>query len=336
MNQNQDDNSSDDVIQFEDNEIIDFSNMEEKTSPKDNKIQQQEHNVVYELKNSSQQMLIQEQSHPKQQQMQQSQKSPITIKQHQKSDSPELQKFKDNNYTILQNLQIDFSLEQFLISPAPKGGMIQCRFYRASPKFTLFLEQYNNILLNAEKKSFQIKGSYKIYAKGKKEQYLGKIKGDFMGLKYLLYDNGKTAKKSKDINQLRKELGVIYYQPYEKKLRSIQSFIPQITSSGQLYEFKNQKPYTSIINNLDNVIELINRKPQWIPSYKAYGLNFYGRIFTSSVKNFILTERGNEIPVMLFGKNDDREFVLDFSYPLTPVQAFCIALSSMDHKFGCK
>ncbi|CAD8162840.1 unnamed protein product [Paramecium octaurelia] len=336
MNQNQEENSSDDVIQFEDNEIIDFNNLESNHSPKNCQPQKQELKMANELTNCSQLMLIQQQPPPKQQQMQQIQKSQQTTIQNKKNDCPELQKFKDNNYTILQNLQIDFSLEQFLISPAPKGGMIQCRFYRASPKFTLFLEQYNNIILNADKKSFQIKSSYKIFAKGKKEQYLGKIKGDFKGLKYLIYDNGKTAKKSKDITQLRKELGVVYYQSYEKKLRSIQAFIPQITSTGQMYEFKSQPPYTSIVNNLDNVIELVNRKPQWIPSYKAYGLNFYGRIFTSSVKNFILTERGSEIPVLLFGKNDDREFVLDFSYPLTPVQAFCIALSSTDHKIGCK
>ncbi|CAD8082455.1 unnamed protein product [Paramecium sonneborni] len=336
MNQNQEDDSSDDVIQFEDNEIIDFQNIES-TTPKVCQPLKQELKITNEFKNFPQLLIVsQQESQPIQQKTNQTKKSPQTTSNNQKNDSPELQKFKDNNYFILQNLQIDSCIEQFLIQPAPKGGMIQCRLYRASPKYTLFLEQFNNIILNAWKKSFQIKGSYKIFPKGKKEQYLGKIKGDFMGQRYIIYDNGKTRKKSKDVNQLRKELGVIYYQPYEKKLRSIQAFIPQLTSNEQLFEFKNQTPYSSIVDSLDNVIELLNRKPQWIPSYKAFGLNFYGRIFKSSVKNFILTQRGSEIPILLFGKNDDREFVLDFSYPLTPVQAFCIALSSMDHKFGCK
>ncbi|CAD8078559.1 unnamed protein product [Paramecium primaurelia] len=335
MNQNQQNNSSDDVIQFEDDEIIDFINIESNT-PKICQLYNQELKVSNQSKISSQLIVIQQQTNQKQKQTKSSQKIlQVKIEDQKNNNTYELQKFKDNNYTVLLDLQVEFDVEQFLIHPAPKGGMIQCRLYRASPKFTLFLEQYNKIILNAEKKSFSIKGSYKIFAKGKKEQFLGKIKGDFMGQKYIIYDNGKTSKKSKDINQLRKELGVIYYQPYKKKLRSIQIFIPSITSTGQLYEFKNHSLYNSIINNFDNVIELVNRKPQWIASYKSYGLNFYGRIFKSSIKNFILTQRGSDIPVLLFGKND-REFVLDFSYQLTPVQAFCIALSSMDHKFGCK
>lgn len=87
--------------------------------------------------------------------------------------------------------------------------------YRAPPKYTLFIENLNMLILNAHKKSFKLRSSYKIFAKGRKEQYLGKIKSDFMGSKFIIYDNGKTAKKAKDMQELRNEIGVVYYQPYQ-------------------------------------------------------------------------------------------------------------------------
>lgn len=77
--------------------------------------------------------------------------------------------------------------------------MIQCRLYRAPPKYTLFIEKLNSLILNGQKKSFKVRSSYKIFAKGRKDQYLGKIKSDFMGTKFKIYDNGKTNKKAKNV-----------------------------------------------------------------------------------------------------------------------------------------
>lgn len=40
--------------------------------------------------------------------------------------------------------------------------------------------------------------------------------------------------------------------------------------------------------------------------------------------------------VMQFGKIDDDTFTMDFRYPLSPVQAFAIALTSFDAKLACE
>jgi hypothetical protein len=37
----------------------------------------------------------------------------------------------------------------------------------------------------------------------------------------MIYDSGKTKKKSKSDEELRKEIGMVYYQPYKKTLREI-------------------------------------------------------------------------------------------------------------------
>ncbi|GMF44853.1 unnamed protein product [Phytophthora fragariaefolia] len=68
-----------------------------------------------------------------------------------------------------------------------------------------------------------------------------------------------------------------------------------------------------------------------------YRLNFNGRVSVPSVKNFQLVRAGageipnNERPIFLqFGKVDDKKFHLDFRAPITPIQAFAIALAQFN------
>ena len=63
-------------------------------------------------------------------------------------------------------------------------------------------------------------------------------------------------------------------------------------------------------------------------------LNFYSRVSCPSIKNFQLGKDGdpNENIFLQFGKIDKQHFNLDFQYPLSPLQAFLIALSSFDFK----
>jgi len=66
-------------------------------------------------------------------------------------------------------------------------------------------------------------------------------------------------------------------------------------------------------------------------------LNFKGRVTKASVKNFQLIDSANYDDVLLqFGRVGDNKFNMDFTYPLTPLQAFGICLSSMDTKLACE
>lgn len=89
-----------------------------------------------------------------------------------------------------------------------------------------------------------------------------------------------------------------------------------------------------------SVLLLRNKKPAWDPALRANVLDFQGRVTESSVKNFqLVAEEGegmDEIDagrvVVQFGKRGGETFSLDFSYPVSPVQAFALALSSLDDK----
>lgn len=66
-------------------------------------------------------------------------------------------------------------------------------------------------------------------------------------------------------------------------------------------------------------------------------LNFGGRVTMASVKNFQLISHEDEEKILvLFGRVGKDEFTMDFQWPISPFQAFAIALSSFDSKIACE
>ncbi|KAL7551937.1 hypothetical protein ACHAWF_015146 [Thalassiosira exigua] len=83
------------------------------------------------------------------------------------------------------------------------------------------------------------------------------------------------------------------------------------------------------------LLVLQNRPPWWNVELGAFVLNFGGRVKVASVKNFQLCERNDRDHVMQFGRIEGRHaFTMDFGHPLTPVQAFAIAISSLQSKIS--
>lgn len=84
------------------------------------------------------------------------------------------------------------------------------------------------------------------------------------------------------------------------------------------------------------LMALQNRPPWWNVELGSFVLNFGGRVSVASVKNFQLCERTNQDTIMLqFGRIKGRHsFTMDFQHPLTAVQAFSIAISSLQSKIS--
>ena len=86
----------------------------------------------------------------------------------------------------------------------------------------------------------------------------------------------------------------------------------------------------------DNVVKLVNKSPSWHPELRSFALNFNGRVTQASVKNFqIVHEVNTDYVVMQFGKVNKDMYTCDYSYPMCALQAFGIALTSLDNKLGC-
>ena len=84
------------------------------------------------------------------------------------------------------------------------------------------------------------------------------------------------------------------------------------------------------------LMSLRNRPPWWNVELGAFVLNFGGRVSVASVKNFQLCDRADHDNIMFqFGRIDGRHsFTMDFSYPLSPLQAFAISVSSLQSKIS--
>lgn len=84
------------------------------------------------------------------------------------------------------------------------------------------------------------------------------------------------------------------------------------------------------------LLALQNRPPWWNVELGSFVLNFGGRVSVASVKNFQLCDRYDQDYIMLqFGRIAGRHsFTMDFQYPLTAVQAFAIAISSLQSKIS--
>jgi len=95
-----------------------------------------------------------------------------------------------------------------------------------------------------------------------------------------------------------------------------------------------------------------NKAPVWNEDTQSYVLNFHGRVTQASVKNFQVVHESDrkwilmysifanlitaDYIVMQFGRVSDDNFTMDYTYPLSALQAFGIALSSFDGKLACE
>jgi hypothetical protein len=77
-------------------------------------------------------------------------------------------------------------------------------------------------------------------------------------------------------------------------------------------------------------MKLVSKLPSWCGEVNSLIMKFHGsRIREASAKNFMLVmEDDDEKSVFQFGKFAKSTFSLDFQYPLAPIQAFAIGLTS--------
>jgi len=121
--------------------------------------------------------------------------------------------------------------------------------------------------------------------------------------------------------------------------RKMQVAIPSVDESGRA--MSSPTGAEDIVprikdRNLRDLSYLINKPPRWNEQVNAYVLNFNGRVTMASVKNFQLVDPDeHNIIVLQFGRVGKDEFTMDMHYPISPLQAFAITMSSFDSKIAC-
>ncbi|KAJ2280150.1 hypothetical protein EV176_001152 [Coemansia sp. RSA 451] len=89
-------------------------------------------------------------------------------------------------------------------------------------------------------------------------------------------------------------------------------------------------------NKAPNAVVLESKSPRWNSETRAFGLEFYNRVLVSSVKNFQLVHPEDvDYIVVQFGKVAEGVFTMDARFPMSPIMAFGVAVSAIDHKLAC-
>ncbi|TNV83759.1 hypothetical protein FGO68_gene12469 [Halteria grandinella] len=257
-----------------------------------------------------------------------------------------------NPFTSVEELR-----ELFMRPVPPNCGQILCTivrhksgFNRLWPKYTLHLSDSNKFLLTGKKRSGNTTSNYMItldqdkMKKGTKG-YLGKLRSNFLGTEFYLYDDGDNPKKAKNFDNVRTEHGIVEYETNvlgSKGPRRMKVLLPMVGRDGLQYQFKSQDADNYISKQFkggrsDNLMFFFNKPPKWNEQVQAFVLNFNGRVDKASVKNFQLIDEFDDNRIhMQFGRIGKQNFNMDVAFPFSIFQAFGIALSSFDFKFACE
>jgi len=242
----------------------------------------------------------------------------------------------------------------FLGQPPPKVGMIQCYIIRekSGNKYNLYLEDMDIFLLSSVKRKNNKTSNYLISLD--KEDlsrdsgyFYGKLRANFVGTEFTVFDKGEKATKEGDGQGLapRQEVAAVVYERNilgTKGPRKMAVLVPFVDENGKRTIWKPEKEEDGLIGRfrkgqIQDMIILKNKEPSWNEQLRAYVLNFNGRVTMASVKNFQLVDQLNPSKVLMqFGKVDAEKFTLDFQYPISGLQAFGIALSAFDGKLACE
>jgi tubby-related protein 1 len=260
-------------------------------------------------------------------------------------------------------------VKNLLVKPVPKSaGMVQCYIKRNKgtsrflPEYRIYLKDGDRFLMTSKKRKKKKTANYLIslgrndHNKGS-ERIIGKLRSNFMGTEFQIYDDGKNPKHQdpfydeKNEDPVRSELGAILYGSNfgtSRGPRNMQVCINKIRKEGectkqwqpahkdesmiQCFKYKTEPA-------MRHLLYLENRRPKWNEDMCAYVLNFSGRVTMASVKNFQLinqtNDNDNEKVIMQFGRTGNNEFIMDVQWPMSIFQAFAISMSSCDSKLAC-
>ncbi|XP_065868053.1 tubby-like protein 8 [Euphorbia lathyris] len=198
------------------------------------------------------------------------------------------------------------------------------------------------------KSVFSIAQNLKGITSNSDDSFVGNVTANFMGSQYHIWDQvGMSNSPTKQRNPL---LAVVTFVPTvvtcTGSYRSMRVFIPKHHSM----QFKNNAQIQHInglpkdwMGKMDKVHKLFSRTPHYNNISRQYELDYRDRDrgraglkIERSVKNFQLKlEENGKQTILQLGKVGKSKFVMDFRYPLSGYQAFCICLASIDSKLCC-
>ena len=116
------------------------------------------------------------------------------------------------------------NMKWFVTQPPPKGKMVQCTIMRDktklvkkfSPKYHVYISGTQHYIMTGKKRGIKASSSYYIgteknnFEKGA-DHLVAKLKSNFWGTQFNVFDMGENPSKTSNVNMMRCELGVVKY-----------------------------------------------------------------------------------------------------------------------------
>jgi len=153
------------------------------------------------------------------------------------------------------------------------------------------------------------------------EDYLGSVVPNFWGTSFTLFDSGANVDSLTSKNKLAVHLPMSPRLPictirYETNIlgECPRKITWQVDRDGQEYCMSNLLP-------------------KWDKTLGSFSLPFFGRVTKASKKNFQMVINGDPNTIyLMFGKVSKDVFSLDFRAPLSPLDAWALALAALAKK----
>ncbi|XP_030874270.1 tubby-related protein 2 isoform X1 [Leptonychotes weddellii] len=255
-------------------------------------------------------------------------------------------------------------MEAYVLRPALRGRTVQCRISRDKrgldkgmfPFYSLYLEAADgreHFLLAGRKRKRSTTSNYLISLDPKDlsrdgDNFVGKVRSNVLGTKFTIFDNGVNPERKNFVPEtarIREELGAVCYETNVLGFggpRKMTVIIPGFDSQNRRISVQPQNERESLLSRLrrgasQGLVLLQNKPPSWSDESGAYVLDFHGRVTRASVKNFQIVHPDDpDYLVLQFGRVAADTFAMDFRFPLCPLQAFAVCLSSFGGKLACE
>jgi len=216
------------------------------------------------------------------------------------------------------------NLDDILLKPVPIDQNIKCTLIRSKmknvPSYELYIENTDStfsLLLYSRKVRIGNHSEYVITKKifstsvPEESEIIGRLKSNFVGTAFVLYDNNKKQVKKENLDELRGELGAVLYEPNIlgfKGPRKMKIITTRLNEQGEFIPCKPRHAKDTLIERSKDpfdreMLVLYNKAPQWNEETQSYVLNFNHRVRIASVKNFqIINNDDLDYIIMQFGK----------------------------------
>ena len=231
-------------------------------------------------------------------------------------------------YKISEEERIQFLFERF-----KNNQTLKCNILIRSGNLYVYTSNTQHFIFSAHKIKNKLRGNYIITSDYEGKNKIAQINSSLFKNEYIMYDDGISPKinmnKKDSLNYNLRRYLLEVKKTNENNFLKGYIFMPEVNFEMNQF-FNKDKEKKDKLSKLKKDIKIFQTEE---PSYdivkKVYINKYSSRVKISSNRNFRLIFEDNKMKKIILecGKVNDNIFIMDFSTPLSPLEAFGISIS---------